>query len=647
MIGMIAALVLTLASVGIGAGVLRALSADGEHTRCERVLWSFVLGIGVMGWLLFFLGIAGLFAKTVFVSLTVAGAGLAVAFGVRGRTVLPAGPSQAPTTAFQVWAERALILSLAVAFCFDLAEGFAPPADADSLTYHFTLPKHFIETGSVYFVPRAVEGAIPLLMQMTYAAAFALGGELAMTLWVMISGWAAVALVYCTAKPHIGRTGGLAAALIVATTPAVIYGAGTGQIEMRNALFVLVGAAALARAVRTDSLGAVAIAGLCAGFFAGTKYTGLLFVAASGLTLMLYRRDMRALTTFAAFSALAGGQWYLWNWYNTGDPIFPLLFGLLPYKTDGLWDAAHRMAFQQFFFEAEKAVPINPWQWLLYPFRATLDPPVAFEARRIGFGPLGLLLTPFVGLAAWQYRSRIMASRLTVFAVVIVFFYGLWFFTGSSQRVRHLLPVYPLLVACLMIAAWKWSARSGNMGALATALALTISLQIGAHAVFSAKFFDYLTNRTSRDAFVDRNVPLSMPVKWINANLTQKNRILLDVRYLAYLVEVPYFDAHPFHQAQINILPNADDPALFLRQLRRERIDHILVSNWQPPPSTTPYKGKLGLVHGLMAHGCARIKKRFQSRRFMSRTFPNLHSITQEGVVLSVSEPRCELDMAP
>ena len=79
----------------------------------------------------------------------------------------------------------------------------------------------------------AVDGAVPLLLQMTYAAAFVLGGELAASLWVMLTGWAAVALVYCLVWQHIGHRGGLIAALLIASTPAVIYGAGAGQVPVR------------------------------------------------------------------------------------------------------------------------------------------------------------------------------------------------------------------------------------------------------------------------------------------------------------------------------------------------------------------------------------------------------------------------------
>ena len=83
-------------------------------------------------------------------------------------------------------------------------EGIAPPADADTLAYHFTIPKQFLEAGRIEFIPRALEGAIPLIVQMTYVPALGLGGEMALTLWTMATGWAAAALLFVLCRKHLG-----------------------------------------------------------------------------------------------------------------------------------------------------------------------------------------------------------------------------------------------------------------------------------------------------------------------------------------------------------------------------------------------------------------------------------------------------------
>jgi MFS family permease len=643
MTGVLAALALTISCVGYGAGGLRALGLMNKASTLEHLLWCYVLGLGGLGWLAFFLGISGNFSPTGFIILTLAGIGLAVVFRPSWNSkifdaLLSSGPHR---SRLLTWAMGA---GLVLVFLFDLAEGFSPPADADTLSYHFALPKLFIEWQRIEFIPRAVDGAVPLLLQMTYTVALALGGELAATTWVMISGWAAVILVFCAAKPHVGIHWALAAALIFATTPAVIYGAGTGQVEVRNALFVMVAVTALAEAIRTEDWRLIAVAAVAAGFFAGSKYTGLLFVAALGMTMFAWRRNFTFALVFSAVALAAGGQWYVWNWIHTGDPIFPLLFSVFEYNDPSVWDEAHHKAFQTMFFNVEKAVPVNIWEFFAYPFKATINPPGAFESLRIGFGPFGLLVMPFAVAGAWVYRKNLRTSRITFYAMSALLFYALWFFTGSSQRVRHLLPIYPLLLVCLIVAASKWADKMRVVAPFVFTIFLVCSLQIGGYLVFSKKFFDYVVEGETPTQFTAKNVPLSTPVSWINTNLNDRNRIFVDERFLSYLLEVPYFYGHKYHQAQVNILPSASDPAKFMIQLRRQGIDYILISNWLNKPPEKPYRGVLGLSWALLSSDCAEVAQRFISDRFASRTLRNLHIIQQPSVVLRLKPGTCQLN---
>ena len=192
---------------------------------------GFVLGIGILGWLLFFPGALGAFSPAVFWGAMAAG----VAALFSRMSSLKGLAASRPLKPMDI----ALFSVLAVIAAFDLLEAIAPAADADTLAYHFALPRDFVANGEILFNARAVTGAIPLLVHMTYAAALATGGELSLNLWAAATGWAPGLLLYAVVRRHLSRTWSLVLLALFLTTPAILYGGGNGQIETRCAAFAL------------------------------------------------------------------------------------------------------------------------------------------------------------------------------------------------------------------------------------------------------------------------------------------------------------------------------------------------------------------------------------------------------------------------
>ena len=244
------------------------------------------------------------------------------------------------------------------------------------------------------------------------------------------------------------------------------------------------------------------------------KYIGLLFAAACGLTILAQRPRFFHGAGLTAAALLAGSQWYVWNWIHTGDPLFPLLFDILDYGDSPFWDAAHHDSFLRVMFEAERAVPINPLWFLAYPFVATLAGFPQFESGRTGLGPFVLLVLPFAAAALWCFRRRLIASPLRPVAAITFIFYVLWFFAGSSQRVRHLLPVYPLLLVCVTVAGYRWAAATVNLRPLVAVMLATGCLQLAGHGIFALNYARHVLSGESRDAFLSRNVSGYAPVRF-------------------------------------------------------------------------------------------------------------------------------------
>ena len=139
------------ACLGAGAVVLRALGIDRELGALERFAFAFVVGMGVLGWLMFPLGIAGLLEQAWLIgTLAVAAIGCVL---LRSRALADGPDEEAPDAV--TWAIAAALVAV---LTLDFIEAMAPPTDADTLAYHFTTPKHFLEAGRIVFIPRPVDG---------------------------------------------------------------------------------------------------------------------------------------------------------------------------------------------------------------------------------------------------------------------------------------------------------------------------------------------------------------------------------------------------------------------------------------------------------------------------------------------------------
>lgn len=629
-----------LACLGAGAVVLRLLGLDGSFPVREKPLWAFALGLGVLGWLVLPLALVGLIGRGPLLALEGALASGVVLLWPDIRQI----PWPKPGRTGWAWWTLALVALVAVAF--DLAEALAPPLDADSLAYHFARPLEIVRTGRIVFEPRAVDGAGAFLVQMTYVPPLALGGERALTLWAMASGWAAPLFLYAVARRWLAPLWAASAALLLATTPAWLYGAGAGQVEPRLALFAFAGLLAAAEARKTGSLRHAALAGLMAGFYAAGKFSGLFFVAAAGATVALRRGPWRPAFAFAAAALVAGFQWYAWNYAVAGDPVFPGLYSVLGVRDPSFWNDAVDAYFRAGLADERPATPA--WAWMFaYPFAASvgLGPPL-WEAGRTGFGPYGLLVLPFVLAGLWRFRDRLAGSTLSGVALGTLIFYVLWLLAGPSQRIRHLLPLLPAFLLCATVAAERYAAAARLGPYLASGVALALAVHMAANVLFALPYLRFLAAGESRESFLARHLTDYAAVPWLNAHLGPADRLLILERHLRYHIEAPTLPSTPGYQALVDTRHDLRDARKFWAELDRQNVTHILLI---PSHAATDRKDMaLWRLSGiLLDSGCAEVAATINVRRFHSRTLPTWRETSVPAEVLRLRPDRCVPERLP
>jgi hypothetical protein len=217
-----------------------------------------------------------------------------------------------------------------------------------------------------------------------------------------------------------------------------------------------------------------------------------------------------------------------------------------------------------------------------------------------------------------------------------VLFYGLWYLFGGSQRIRHLLPVLPLFLICITVAAERFADSARYRKPLICAFAMTLMLQVGIHGLFALNYAKYLAGGAEREAFLLRNVNGYAAVPWINKNLPGAGRIFIQHRQLQFYLDAPSILISPM-QGEVEIRPEATNNRKLHRQLREAGITHLLLirGGKAAAPEYSPPLGSLEKA------GCLARLKTFQMRSVQSRTLPGLNSNSITVDVLALKPESC------
>jgi 4-amino-4-deoxy-L-arabinose transferase-like glycosyltransferase len=438
-----------------------------------------------------------------------------------------------------------------------------PTIEFDALEYHLQGPKEYFQAGRIAFLPHNVYTSMPSAVEMLHLLGMtvlddwwlgALAGQL------LIAGFApaSAALVASTAMRWGSGRAAWFAALVYLTTP-WIFRLGTfpfveGPLCAYHAALVLVAAAAWS--IPRDGPRPTALwlfAGLLAGGAMACKYPGLVsavlpFGAVAAVD-SWRRRSWRIPMAFAVGVAAGVGPWLVRNLADTGNPVYPLGFGIFG-GTD--WDA-----------------DLDAKWWSAHGPRPTTLVALASAAvdvagRSDWHSPLYALLVP---LAILRRGTRAFAAVLGVY---VLYLFATWFLM-THRLDRFWLPLLPAAAVLAGLGA-DWTRGRPWPSWLA---AVTI-LATAANLVFIT-------------------TPISGPTDW-TADL---DRLRVEAANaaspsLARLDAALPGGASPLIVGQAGVFP-VDRPILYNTVFDRERIEQIVAG--RSPEEIRAQLNRLGVTH--------------------------------------------------
>jgi len=388
--------------------------------------------------------------------------------------------------------------------------------------------------------------------------------------------------LYGIGRRWMTREWSLALILVFQTTPSVIFGGGSGHMEVRTSLFMLIGAITVMDFIKKKNLNNLVVAALMAGFFMGSKYYGLYAATGIGIVSLFQRRRIKSSMIYVGIILIAGGQWYVWNWWHTGMPVFPSLYDLMNKPISPYWNESINEAFKLSF--ASECVKSNIFWLVFYPIATTLMPEQCFDSGRVGLGPFLWLLLPGVIASLYVFRNKWVKTSLLYFILPGIIYYILWFLIPTNQMTRHLLPIYAIIILSSTILIYKSYHIKGFIWCryiFILSSSICIIIGIGIHIIFASNYLKYHLIDENRDQFYHRNVGYYNVVKWINTNLSKNDIVVNPIRYINYLLDIKYFYLRKNYQTSIIIDSNLDIKKI-IKDLQKNNITHIIISpKWE------------------------------------------------------------------
>lgn len=585
------ALVRHLTGLGIGLGLWAGAWALGAPflagrrglSSLGRWVLSGVLGLGMMAYLVYFLGLAQLYRTWIFWALWIGLVGFA-AYQAKTRLwplLQEAGDELAIVLkASSIWLLIPLLLLAGWAF----AMAFVPELFYDSHVYQTGVPRWYLLMGGIkkFF---NLHSDYPLTISMLYTFALAINGEIAAKLFHWLCGALVLLGMMAWSNEEKEPRAGVWAALVFLSMPMVTWNWWTTGTDLGVSIFGLAAAWswsrfwAAAEEERDQTL--LILAGIFAGFCFGSKLTGALYLGLlPALHLAWSLAARRPWKAGLRESFLVGGAglltalpWMIRAYVFTGNPVFPFL-GSLFNSLD-----AERMG--RFYSESEGANPQAWWHWVILPWIVTF-----MGGNSLSFmGPLALAALP---LGALLFVRRLGAPR----HVQMLFLLGCLGCAGVAVVNRLTRYWMPYLAALILPLAWTWAqagrtnkVRRKGLEFVALAMAL-LDLLIAFQIVPSTyRPWPVLLGKETPEEYQSYThsgmypQPATVMYEWARKNLPAGSKLLILGDEKVASCKIPFVAAGVY---DIGI------PALWARGLstpqelyekfRAEGITHILVN---------------------------------------------------------------------
>jgi len=514
-LGLATALLLTASAVAIGGTLLRVFGASDLGVG-ERAVYPLGAGLGALIFILFVLGLCGLYRWEVF-----AAALLMPPVVLRGsllawlRTVRNAARSWAADSSLS---STHVGISIFFSYAFTAVATLlilAPSVAHDALLFHLPAARHFVAAQALEPLPFQDYSLNPQGFEVILAAVYSLGGQAAAQfISPVFLGLVAGALCLVGRQVGVGRSACVLGTGVLLGTPFLLWTGGAVKNDLAVAAFQLIALSCALGEQDERSRGRLRLGVFMLSCSVAIKYTAFFGAPWIGLFL-LFRlrgrsRKIRELAIWFLLFASAGPCWQARAYFLTGNPLYPAQFSRMvghvaPELGSGPdWDGPTALEIPWFVhFNGHRA------------FESPTDNPVGFW----------LLMTA----PLWLVVRRTAFSRdiATLWAICLCY-YLLWASVYPFLRYASTVVALVLLFACERFDSLYTAARAPLRRVLSGMQTANFLLCLCAALIMSVNGpqLEYFAGRISEDEYLSRLVPAYPALQFLKESADPDARVL-------------------------------------------------------------------------------------------------------------------------
>ncbi|MBA4421150.1 MAG: hypothetical protein C0391_08375 [Anaerolinea sp.] len=571
-------------AIGLGSIATRPFKQD-TWSSLERLVIHLPVGLAVIGYAVFFLGLMGWIKPLhLLILLTVAGIlSFTSSVSILVKIFNTLLGCKKTWSDFSI-PKKVLFSAGLLALLLLLLQAFTPPWDYDGLAYHIQGPRLFLQAGRILPLPENWFTFYPSTWEMVYLLGMGLGSDIFARLIHFATLILFLLATYAFGKRFISATGGWVAGASLLGIPILLLWGNAAYTDIAWGLFQFLAIALLLEWNSDRKPRMLILAGMIQGLALGSKYlalsgVGVLMVvvlwqsAWDGKKLAGLKQPVLNGLFFGLAALIIGLPWYLKNYLWTGNPVFPL------YLPQHVIDP---IQFQTWMDYVNSFGTGKRWyDYLLLPINLYLQ----HEKFGTFMGSMEIASPIFLAAVAYPLIRKGLGSRLTrtldLLGIITLLFFLSW--AVGSQQTRFLLPVFPGLsilssVVLLALARGQKSKRLGRVfltglvGGMVVVTLIFMGIYIG---LLSPQ--NVILGMETKSGFLRRVLGDYPALEYINNNLPESARVMSLWDGRGYYCEskcLPDVDQSRW----VTMVEQSDDIHILSNRFQEEGISHLFFS---------------------------------------------------------------------